>query len=63
VSGLSVWETPGAWVVKVAWISAAIAGSAAAYGLLHMAWKSDEARAVWDLVKRRRARATDAAAS
>jgi hypothetical protein len=48
--------------VKIALISAAIAGSAAAYGLLHAAWKTDEARAVWDLIKRRRARATNAAA-
>ncbi len=58
VSGLAVWDGPGAWAVKVALVSASIAGSAAAYGLLHTAWKTDEARAVWDLVKRRRARAT-----
>jgi putative peptidoglycan lipid II flippase len=59
VSGLAVWEEPGAWAVKIALIGAAIAGSAAAYAALHMAWKTDEARAVWDLLKRRRARATN----
>jgi putative peptidoglycan lipid II flippase len=63
VSGLSVWKDSGAWALKIALISAAIAGSAAAYGLLHAAWKTDEARAVWDLVKRRRARATNAASN
>jgi putative peptidoglycan lipid II flippase len=63
VSGLSVWKDSGAWALKIALISAAIAGSAAAYGLLHAAWKTDEARAVWDLIKRRRARATNAASN
>lgn len=59
VSDLAVWDEPGAWAVKIALISGAIAGSAAAYAALHLAWKTDEARAVWDLVKRRRARTTN----
>ena len=58
VSGLAVWQTPGAWPMKIALISGAITGSATAYAALHMAWKTDEARAVWELIKRRRVRAT-----
>ncbi|MFZ5863590.1 MAG: murein biosynthesis integral membrane protein MurJ [Nitrospirota bacterium] len=58
MSGLAIWDTAGAWTMKMALLSAAIAGSAAAYGALHALWRTEEARAVWDLVKRRRARAT-----
>jgi putative peptidoglycan lipid II flippase len=60
VSGAAIWQTPGAWGVKIALIGAAILGSVAAYGLLHAVWKTDEARAVWDILKRRRARAAPA---
>jgi putative peptidoglycan lipid II flippase len=60
VSGTAIWQTPGAWGVKIALIGAAILGSVAAYGLLHAVWKTDEARAVWDILKRRRARAAPA---
>ncbi|HET8759763.1 MAG TPA: murein biosynthesis integral membrane protein MurJ [Nitrospiria bacterium] len=56
VSGLSLWNVPGAWTEKVALISVAIAASAGAYALLHTLWKTDEATAVWDLLKRRAAR-------
>jgi putative peptidoglycan lipid II flippase len=56
VSGLAIWDQRGAWGAKIALIGVAISTSAAAYALLHTAWKTDESAAVWDLIKRRRGR-------
>lgn len=57
VSGLTIWSQPGAWILKIALVSAAIAASAGAYALAHTVWKTEEAREVWELLKRRRGRA------
>lgn len=56
VSGLEIWQQPGEWFGKIALIVVAVTASVAAYVLLHAAWKSDEATAVWELIKRRRER-------
>jgi putative peptidoglycan lipid II flippase len=57
VSGLAIWEQRGEWLVKIALITLAIGASVGGYALLHAAWKTEEAVAVWDLLKRRRGRA------
>jgi putative peptidoglycan lipid II flippase len=56
VSGLAIWTQPDAWLVKITLIGAAVSTSAAGYALLHSAWKTEEAAAVWDLLQRRRGR-------
>jgi len=56
VSDFSIWGRPGAWLAKVAWITLAIGVSAGGYALLQAVWRTEEAVAVWDLVKRRRGR-------
>jgi putative peptidoglycan lipid II flippase len=56
VSALAIWERPGAWPVKVGLITLAIGASTGGYALLHALWKTEEAVAVWNLLKRRRGR-------
>jgi putative peptidoglycan lipid II flippase len=57
VSGLAIWQQPAEWFGKSALLAVAVAASVAAYALLQAVWKTDEATAVWELIKRRRRRA------
>jgi putative peptidoglycan lipid II flippase len=63
VSGLAIWEQPDAWLAKIALIAAAISASVAGYALLHAVWKTEEAAAVWDLLRRRGGRSARPAAT
>lgn len=63
VSNLAIWEQPAAWLTKIVLLALAISASVGAYALLHTVWKTEEAVAVWDLLKRRRGRASGPSAS
>jgi putative peptidoglycan lipid II flippase len=56
VSDFAIWSRPGAWLAKIGWITLAIGVSAGGYALLQAVWRTEEAVAVWDLLKRRRRR-------
>jgi putative peptidoglycan lipid II flippase len=57
VAGLGVWAQPGVWVAKTIMLIVAIGISVAGYVTVHALLRSDELDFLWDLVKRKLARA------
>jgi hypothetical protein len=52
---MAIWTEPGAWLAKALLIAGGIGASAASYGALQALWRNEEARFVWQLLRRRSA--------
>lgn len=55
ISSMTIWTQSGAWMAKVILIAGGIGASAASYGALQALWRNEEARFVWQMLRRRSA--------
>ena len=55
MSAMAIWTEPGAWLAKALLVAGGIGASAASYGALQALWRNEEARFVWQLLRRRSA--------
>ncbi len=53
VAAAPIWNQHGLWLLKAAWIAAAVTGAVASYGAAHLWLRSDELRFLIEITRRR----------